>query len=59
MFLHDAGQARHENIRDMADFWTEAVKVANVIHQELPRNESSSTLLRKVYLASGKRPSWR
>ena len=34
MFLHDAGQARHEHIRDMADFGTEAVEVANVIHQE-------------------------
>ena len=29
-----AGQARHEHIRDMADFWTEAVEVANVIPQE-------------------------
>lgn len=34
MFLHDAGQARHEHIRDMADFWTEAVEVASVIPQE-------------------------
>ena len=39
------GQARHEHIRDMADFLAEAVEVASE-----PRNECSSMLLRKVYL---------
>ena len=34
VFLHDAGQARHEHIRDMADFWAEAFEVASVFPQE-------------------------
>ena len=31
IFVHDAGQARHEHIRDMADFRAEAVEVASAI----------------------------
>ena len=34
VFLRDAGQARHEHIWDVADFWMEAVQMANVIPQE-------------------------